>query len=479
MAGPHVLRERVDAWLRQAWHDANKDKNDSLSLGEITQLCKKLNINCPAESLVRVFNMIDSQNQGFIDFSGFAKIIHLLRHRNDIGELFDSIAKECRPYLTLEEFIYFRVHVQKERLEDAEHIFYKYCEEGSNMMDIKGFLNFLLLSDNLPTRSETTRVYQDMDQPLSHYFIASSHNTYLLGDQVVSESSVEGYIRALQKGCRCVELDCWDGPNNEPIIYHGRTLTSKILFRDAVEAIRKYAFVASPFPLILSFETHCSPLQQEVMAKILLQVLDGLLLLKPLGEQTSQLPTPNQLLYKILIKNKTITPESDEAFSSTSEEDSIDENGYEATVKIEKAVKLRKPKVAKLLSDMVVYCKATHFKFFDLNHLKHDKIISMNESKALKLCQKEMATFIEHNKVQLTRVYPKTMRLNSSNFDPMIHWLSGTQVVALNYQTYDRCMQIYEAMFYNNGGCGYVLKPEYLRIKEMEPPLPELLEVEL
>ena len=40
----------------------------------------------------------------------------------------------------------------------------------------------------------------------------------------------------------CLELDCWDGPNQEPIIYHGYTFTSKILFCDVVRAIRDYAF---------------------------------------------------------------------------------------------------------------------------------------------------------------------------------------------------------------------------------------------
>lgn len=48
--------------------------------------------------------------------------------------------------------------------------------------------------------------------------------------------------------CVCViTVDCWDGPDNEPIIYHGYTLTSKILFKDVIKAVKEYGFKASPW----------------------------------------------------------------------------------------------------------------------------------------------------------------------------------------------------------------------------------------
>lgn len=44
-------------------------------------------------------------------------------------------------------------------------------------------------------------------------------------------------------GASLSTVDCWDGPDGEPIVHHGYTLTSKILFKDVIETINKYAFV--------------------------------------------------------------------------------------------------------------------------------------------------------------------------------------------------------------------------------------------
>ena len=70
--------------------------------------------------------------------------------------------------------------------------------------------------------NEAVRVPEtDLSHPLKDYLISSSHNTYLVGHQLYGDASIEGYKTVLTRGCRCIEIDCWDGDNGEPKVVHG------------------------------------------------------------------------------------------------------------------------------------------------------------------------------------------------------------------------------------------------------------------
>lgn len=62
-------------------------------------------------------------------------------------------------------------------------------------MTFDGFLMYLGSEEGSIFNPQHRGLYQDMSQPLCHYFISSSHNTYLMEDQLRGHSSVEGYIR--------------------------------------------------------------------------------------------------------------------------------------------------------------------------------------------------------------------------------------------------------------------------------------------
>jgi len=272
-------------------------------------------------------------------------------------------------------------------------------------------------------------------------------------------------------GCRCVELDCWDGDNG-PVVYHGFTLTSKILFKDIIEdAIKHYAFRDTKFPLILSLENHCSIDQQRMMADILVKCLGDMLHTEPINADITELPSPKELEGKILIKCRKLPAGVTGDQAIVAEEDSDDEMNTTTSddVVVKQMLNQKRPKgkmnLAQELSALVTYIQSVPFHGFSVVRRsgKSYEMSSYSEKKALKLIDEEPGEFVRHTNIQLCRIYPAGTRTDSSNYSPVDMWNVGCQLVSLNFQTADRPMQIYRGKFKDNGGCGYVLKPSFMR----------------
>lgn len=121
----------------------------------------------------------------------------------------------------------------------------------------------------------------------------------------------------------------------------------------------------------------------------------------------------------------------------------------------------RTMRIAKDLSNLIVYCRAVPFEKDKIGNFT--EMSSFAEHKAEKwIAPNECKFMLNYHQRQFTRVYPKGLRAKSSNFDPLKFWNCGVQMAALNYQTPDRAMQINQAMFRQNGGCGYVLRPQFM-----------------
>uniref|UniRef100_A0A7N6ALL4 1-phosphatidylinositol 4,5-bisphosphate phosphodiesterase n=1 Tax=Anabas testudineus TaxID=64144 RepID=A0A7N6ALL4_ANATE len=521
-------------------------------------------------------------------FDIFYALTQKICPRTDIEELFKKINGNKTDYLTVDQLVSFLNENQRDpRLNEILFPFYdpkramqiieKYERDEElkkkGRMSSDGFCRYLMSDENAPVFLDRLELYQEMDQPLAHYFISSSHNTYLTGRQFGGKSSVEMYRQVLLSGCRCVELDCWDGKgeDQEPIITHGKAMCTDILFKDVIQAIKETAFVTSEYPVILSFENHCSKPQQYKMAKYCEEIFGDLLLKQPLEnypiESGRSLPSPNDLKRKILIKNKRLKPEVEqkqlEAFKKhmeagetntpaiimgeeneddpengekdaedkdlNSEAPSLSEatsekqansvsqsNTVSSSKEEEQSNSIKKvpddevteiseatdatdiseasdqdnnkkggdvaedseealiaqytyvgatTNIHPYLSAMVNYAQPVKFQSFDVAEERniHHNMSSFNESVGLGYLKTNAIEFVNYNKRQMSRIYPKGGRVDSSNYMPQIFWNAGCQMVSLNFQTPDLAMQLNQGKFEYNGSCGYLLKPDFMR----------------
>ncbi|XP_037136759.1 1-phosphatidylinositol 4,5-bisphosphate phosphodiesterase delta-4 [Syngnathus acus] len=470
-------KQRLNQWVQDWFQKADKNKDGKIDFKEVRKLLKMMNVEMNEEHALHLFTMADRTQSGSLELEQFVLFYKMLTQRDEVWRVFQDYSGDGE-ILMLEELENFLTVEQQEGEGSAQHAKELIeCHEPSETakrqgtMSLDGFQMYLCSPEGSIFKPDRLGLYQDMSQPLSHYFISSSHNTYLMEDQLRGQSSLEAYIQALKRGCRCVEVDCWDGSDGEPVVYHGHTLTSKILFKDIIATLKEYAFTTSDFPVILSLENHCSVEQQTVMARHLSKILGDTLLRNVLdGHATPQsLPSPQELKGKVLLKAKKIGAALDGTLTDDMSDEEEMANG-EAVKELhvenqhEKAQE-SKSNLSRELSDLVVYCKSVHFRGFKDSplHGKCNEMSSFSESKAKRLAKEAGADFVRHNVQQLSRIYPSGLRTDSSNYNPQELWNVGCQIVALNFQTAGLEMDLNDGLFRQNAHCGYVLKPSFLR----------------
>ncbi|XP_058419176.1 1-phosphatidylinositol 4,5-bisphosphate phosphodiesterase beta-1 isoform X1 [Diceros bicornis minor] len=435
--------------------------------------------------------------------------------RPEIDNIFSEFGAKSKPYLTVDQMMDFINLKQRDprlneilypplKQEQVQVLIEKYEPNNSlarkGQISVDGFMRYLSGEENGVVSPEKLDLNEDMSQPLSHYFINSSHNTYLTAGQLAGNSSVEMYRQVLLSGCRCVELDCWKGrtAEEEPVITHGFTMTTEISFKEVIEAIAECAFKTSPFPILLSFENHVdSPKQQAKMAEYCRLSFGDALLMEPLEkyplESGVPLPSPMDLMYKILVKNKkkshkssegsgkkklseqasntysdsssVFEPSSPGAGEADTESDDDDDDDDCKKSSMDEGTAGSEAMATEEMSNLVNYIQPVKFESFEISKKRNRsfEMSSFVETKGLEQLTKSPVEFVEYNKMQLSRIYPKGTRVDSSNYMPQLFWNAGCQMVALNFQTVDLAMQINMGMYEYNGKSGYRLKPEFMR----------------
>uniref|UniRef100_A0A7S4S4M8 Phosphoinositide phospholipase C n=1 Tax=Ditylum brightwellii TaxID=49249 RepID=A0A7S4S4M8_9STRA len=482
-----------------------QDKSNTIDCKELQKILTRINFYMKKSQLKDAYHKLDeSIRKKGLSFEQCCTFLHKLKHdtwqTKPVNQIwFDLFGRFMnngteRQKVSAESFLRkFLLKQQKEKdveLEDVRQIFAhlnqleianvassKALNSDSHMyIDKDHFEAYLMSAENDVFDPKKERFDQNcMTHSLSEYWINSSHNTYLTGDQLASQSSVEMYMYALYRGCRCVELDVWDGDVDTdlglpiPIVYHGHTMTTKIPFSDIIDAVKVFlSFNPESYPIIFSLENHCSIPFQEVMAEQLLTILGDHLYTPSESTLKGALPSPESLRGMVVLKGRRpagpINEEDNPEDGEIDDEESLLHTGEISTGNVDTAVSHG---VAPELATMTLF-HGTNFKNWDTSIEKPTyHMHSFSESTVRSLSkQTNSRQWIEYNRTHLTRTFPSGKRVDSSNYSPMVAWSNGCQMVALNFQTPDSPLRINDGRFRENGGCGYILKPCTLTTKD-------------
>ncbi|GAB2285730.1 hypothetical protein Dimus_020167 [Dionaea muscipula] len=372
----------------------------------------------------------------------------------DVKNTFDCYSENGT--MTIDQFQRFLVEYQGEdetTIEDAQSIFHSlrnaiFPWRGLRLLD---FFHYVFGDRNLPL--PPPKVHQDMNAPLAHYFMYTGHNSYLTGNQLSSDSSIEPIIRALKRGVRVIELDLWPNSSKDGVdVFHGGTLTSSVELIKCLQAIKENAFLASEYPVIITFEDHLDAKLQAKVAQMVLETF-GVMLYLPESEFLQEFPSPESLKRRIMISTK--PPKESPKTMKTKEnvqKDEFDEDEDE-----EKTVSEYKH----LISIPAGKAKGGEKGLFTVDPLRVTRL-SLSELQLETTIKAHGADIVRFTQRNLLRVYPKATRISSSNYNPALGWTHGAQMVAVNMQGYDKYLWITQGMFRANGGCGYVKKPDIL-----------------
>lgn len=294
-------------------------------------------------------------------------------------------------------------------------------------------------------------------------------------------------------------MDIYDGEDGDPTITHGGTLTSTTTVKDVAVAIAKYAFVSSPYPVIISAEVHCSIPQQKTLTETFVRVFGNALVVAPIdeaykeGDEIKCLPSPDQLKGRILLKAKNkyidaarpkIQKLADELPSSDDSERDVEKKRGGLLGKFDKLWKRtpsetstppaskssgtspvpasplrlssaslatpsqaggQPPKIlmARELVPLLVYTTGVSFRGLDhAQPYPPTHMFSLSEPRANSLiCSgADALKLVNHSQGHLVRVYPKGTRVSSSNYKPHLYWATGCQLVTVNWQTVGKCL---------------------------------------
>ncbi|CAH8534124.1 unnamed protein product [Heterobilharzia americana] len=284
MAGaqdPQVLEDRQkprDRWLQLMFHEADSTNQGHLSEFEVIRLIRSINPSLSSTHLRHKLKEMESKlrdHKGRITRDDFVNFFKKVATRQEIYYILVRYSSGAE-HLTAEDLKNFfeseqgRTGLTLEKCTALINRFEPSHENRQyNLMGIDGFTSLLLSEECDIFNPAHLQVCQDMSQPITHYYIASSHKTFLLEDQLTGPCSIEGYQRALLSGCRYIELEVYDGHDGHPVVRRLNSRPPGIPIQAVLNTIHDFAFTRSEYPVIISIECYASQAQQSVLATFL------------------------------------------------------------------------------------------------------------------------------------------------------------------------------------------------------------------
>ncbi|XP_074358465.1 phosphoinositide phospholipase C 4-like [Apium graveolens] len=433
----------------------------------------------------------------------FRRRFHVMKAAppTDVVQIFKKYSEDGT-HLSPDQLLRFLVEVQGDEgatLNECESIVqqvlgtrHHIAKFTRHSLTLDDFQYFLFSTDLNPPM--LFKVDQDMTAPLSHYFIYTGHNSYLTGNQISSDCSNVPIIEALKRGVRVIELDLWPDSNSRKgaiHVKHGGTLTPPVDLLKCLRSIKEHAFATSPYPVVITLEDHLTSDLQAKVAQMLTETF-GEVLYCPEEDSIKELPSPEKLMKRVIISTKPpkeyledkCAEDSKNNLSNRKDSDDgswddepvndpadllikdksfdINENSQGAADFDELDLKVNvAPEYKRLIG---IHAGKPKGGLKEALKVEANKVrrLSLSEQGLEKAAKSHGMDVVRFTQKNILRIYPKGMRVNSSNYNPLIGWMHGAQMVAFNMQGYGKNLRVMHGMFRANGGCGYVKKPDFL-----------------
>eukprot|EP01062_Namystynia_karyoxenos_P059503 TRINITY_DN50949_c0_g1_i1.p1 TRINITY_DN50949_c0_g1~~TRINITY_DN50949_c0_g1_i1.p1 ORF type:complete len:866 (+),score=334.46 TRINITY_DN50949_c0_g1_i1:92-2599(+) len=485
--------------MLELWMVADKDNDKRLSLSEIYQLLRGMQVDMDKALLKKKFDAADQDGSGQLSFEEFREFYNGLTHRRELHSIFDQYTTHrSKRMMEAEDLADFLEQCQCDPMHSDDALLLVRHIAGDNRVTglTFGLFTRFLCSKELngwfkPHQRE--RVHQNMNLPLHHYYINTSHNTMLAGDQIGSRASVEMYSKALQSGARCLEVHVYEGMDDNCLyVFHGSGL--KIRVESVFQAIEENAFLHNPYPVIIALYVFIKDERQQIMlAKVMRECFGTRLAV--ISDECRQSDafsphpeyTPNNLMGKVVVMSRMAwhqayhhkrpdyetddeKEEPPEIIKSRAAQLSVRERAGAGPGAAGAGGSAQVP-ISEELSD-AFYVRSTKLRIKQTpadqwaENKKPHEVAHLSESQCQPIwsaVQRRPGSFAEVNRRMLVRVYPAANRTQSDNYLPNPYWAHGVSMVALNFQKLDYPVRVNAARFQANGGCGFLLKPEQLR----------------